>query len=336
MSKVTVRAVGEGRSFLALEDAPSSADVPMILPGQGDAYPVELVYNATIAVGEPCGATPTPRVPVNQINPPGGTGAATPEPGVTAPVTGTPIPVADSRVALDAIPAGNAADAPGDIDKCASAEAGDVFDVDVIVENMTDLLAFNVPVTFDPEVLEVTGRDVKLFLQSTAGSQVLDSSGQTPNSTGVYQTGAVDTADPLSPDSGSGVVARVEFTAVGEGVSELTMEKDDVNQDGTFDTGVLLRNVDALIGDEDGDTLYDGPQDGAEIRVGEACDDEDARVADVADAASPSPSGTDGPDAGGDDDDGAPVLPIVAGIALLGVLAGGAAYAFRKRRTAAG
>ena len=80
MSKVTVRAVGEGRSFLALEDAPSSADVPMILPGQGDAYPVELVYNATIAVGEPCGATPTPRVPVNQINPPGGTGAATPPP----------------------------------------------------------------------------------------------------------------------------------------------------------------------------------------------------------------------------------------------------------------
>ena len=160
----------------------------------------------------------------------------------------------------------------GQIDNCAKASNGETFQVDVVIMGVTNLLAWELPVSFDPKILRVDDRNVKLFQAANQGSSVFDASNQTPNNTGMYVTGAFDTADPPAPDSGDGVLVRLTMTAVGPGTSQLSLDPVDINGDNIPDKGVFLRNVDnAIIGDTNGDTFFDGPVSGAEIRVGTDC-----------------------------------------------------------------
>jgi hypothetical protein len=168
-------------------------------------------------------------------------------------------------------------------------------------------------------------RDVKLFLESAEGSQVVDTSKQTPDGSGQYTTGGVDTADPLAPETGSGVLARLTLEAKADGASEISLAGIDANADGKDDRGVFLRNVDGdIIGDDDEDTFFDGPVASAKIVVGESCEDSDAKVV--------AASGTEG---SGDDDDGGDALPLVVGGAIafgLIALAGAGYLAYRRRQ----
>jgi hypothetical protein len=167
---------------------------------------------------------------------------------------------------------GNEATKLGQIDDCASADVNEVFQVDVLIKGVTNLLAWELPISFDPKVLRVEDRDVKMFQAANSGSQVFDSSNQTPNDTGTYIASAVDTADPAAPDSGDGVLVRLKLTAIGSGTSPLSLAPVDLNGDGTPDRGILLRSVsNAIIGDTNHDTFFDGPITSAEIRVGSSC-----------------------------------------------------------------
>jgi hypothetical protein len=171
----------------------------------------------------------------------------------------------------------------------------------------------------------VDDRNVKLFLNGDGGSQVFDSSQQTPNTTGSYGVAAVDQSDPVKPDSGDGVLVRLAMTAIGTGTSVISLQGVDQDGDGHPDRGVLLRNVDAaIIGDTNGDSWFDGPVDNAEIRVGTDCPG-GAHVLQVA-----TPSGH-APGESGDSSSNDWIL-IVAGVAIAVVAVGGGGYLVMRGR----
>lgn len=179
-----------------------------------------------------------------------------------------------TRIGVDANSEGNTATSLGAIDECFEIGLGDTHTVDIFVENVTDLQAWEAVLAFDPEVLEIVDWDMQYFQAANAGSDVVDISGELPPETGLVQLAAFDSADPPSPDSGSGVLARVTVKGAGPGVSELDLPLLDLDDDGAPDRGPLLRDVEAnVIGDVTGDTLFDGPIVSARIAVDASCND---------------------------------------------------------------
>lgn len=213
-----------------------------------------------------------------------------------------------TSLGIDADPTGNSADSLGSRDDCISVNQGDTFDVDVTIEDVSELLAWEAFLTYDPDVVEVLERDVELFQAADGVSTVFDVSQSTPDSDGTYGLGAVDIADPEAPDSGSGVLARLTLKAKGPGSSPLALPLMDLNEDTVPDRGPTLKDVAGeLIGDETEDGLFDGPVSDAEVLVGSPC-----------------PAGDS------DGDDGFPwliVVLVLAGVAV--VVAGGGLLAYR-------
>ncbi|MDO8614946.1 MAG: cohesin domain-containing protein [Dehalococcoidia bacterium] len=184
---------------------------------------------------------------------------------------------APTSVSVDVVPAGNTAASVGTIQACASAQKGDSFIVNIVISDVKDLLASELAVSYNPDVLEVTGRDVEQFQAASAGSQILDLSGKVPDDDGRYEIQFVDTADPLAPENGSGILATLTLRAKGDGASPISIAPVDLNGDGKPDRGILLRNAAGdAIGDTSGDSLFDGPAKDAEVRVGESCSGADA------------------------------------------------------------
>jgi hypothetical protein len=187
---------------------------------------------------------------------------------------GTPVAAqADGPTfAIDAGPRGNEATKLGRIEDCVEVARGDRFQVDLVVQDITDLLAWEIPIDYDPDVVIVVGQDVKLFQQANEGSSVLDLSARLPDDTGFHTLAAVDSADPDAPDSGSGVLARITLEAVGAGESPIRFGNRDADSDGNIDRASLIRNADTeIIGDDDGDTFFDGEQVDALVVVDGDC-----------------------------------------------------------------
>jgi len=221
----------------------------------------------------------------------------------------------ETAIGIDADPVGNTATSLGAIDSCVAVTSGATFDVDLFVRDVNRLGAWEIYLDTDPNIVHVVGRDVNLFLASATGSNVFDESARTPDTDGLYTLGAADTADPLAPDSGSGVLARVTLQAVGAGVSPLRVAVQDIDEDGTLDRGPLLRDVDAaIIGDTNGDNFFDGPIENARVAVDATC----------ADAGQES-SGDDG------GDDALWIVAVAAAAAAVISLAGFAAVRLRRR-----
>jgi hypothetical protein len=282
-------------------------------------YPVDRLQNALIAVGQSCEDPPEAYDPGEQTVAPTVEPTATPTPG---PPVRT-VPAGDTELGVDVITSGNAATSVGNVEDCASAEVGQTFTVDVVVKGVEDLLGFEVPISFDATRLILTGRDVEQFMQANDGSEVFDGSNQTPNTTGSYLATAVDFADPVAPDSGDGVLVRFTFEAIAEGTAQLFITPIDLDGNGIVDRGLLLRNVDeAIIGDLDEDTFFDGPVSNAEVRVGSDC----------AGGGEVTQDGESG-GGGGDEDDSNSWLLIAAGAGVVAVVAAaGAALVLTRRR----
>ena len=200
---------------------------------------------------------------------------------------------------------------------------GQTLDVDFFIQDVDELLAWEAYIAFDPDVLEVTGRDAEMFLAGNPGSSVLDVSGRVPNRDGLYRAAAADTSDPPTPDSGSGVLLRLTLNARGSGTSGLELISRDINGDGLSDQGPLLRNVDGeILGDENGDAMFDGPTQNAEVAVDEPCKDE---------GSSPSTNSSSGKDGLS-----AVAIGAIAAGAFFVALAGGFVIFRRFRRQKAG
>jgi hypothetical protein len=175
-------------------------------------------------------------------------------------------------IGVDADPAGNTATSLGTIDSCVRVGKGDSFDIDLFITNVDDLLGWEVYLSFDGDVVNVTDRDVKLFQAANANSDVFDASESLPSSGGLYRLGAADIGQPPSPDSGSGVLARLTLEAVGAGLSPATITTLDVDNDGKIDLGPQLSTTRGEpVGDTNGDGFFDGPLLNAQIAVDRDC-----------------------------------------------------------------
>lgn len=222
---------------------------------------------------------------------------------------------ADTQIGIDANPQGNSATALGEIDDCIEASVGDTVEVDLYVQDVEALIAFEVSLRYDPAVVEITDRDVQHLLTAAEGSDVIDGSQATPDIDGRYSLSAVNTSDSPEGVSGTGVLARVTLTAVGSGISELDLRTEDINGDGTNDRGALARNADGdLIDDNNGDSFFDGVLRNAAVAVDAECGD-----------ASPAVSG---------DDDGGSLLWILIGAGIAVIVVGGLGVLVLGRRKA--
>lgn len=175
-------------------------------------------------------------------------------------------------IGVDVNPAGNTATSLGPIDSCVSVSSGDTFQVDVVLTDVVDLLAWEAYFTYDIGIINILDRDVKMFQAANSGSNVFDASEALPDLDGWYGVGAADLALPYALDSGSGVLARLTLKAVGPGVSPASLSPIDVNSDGAIDLGPWLRNPDGeSMADVDGNGFFDGPISNAQITVDMAC-----------------------------------------------------------------
>jgi hypothetical protein len=191
-----------------------------------------------------------------------------------APIMGTRNGIAQGEVTIgvDADPAGNTATSLGPIDSCIAVKKGDTFQIDLFVTDVDNLLAWEIYFSFDGDVVNVTDRDVQMFLAANAGSEVWDASDPLPSSGGLYRLGAVDIGQPPAPDSGSGVLARLTLKAVGAGLSPTILTTLDANNDGKIELGPQVSSIGAkAIGDTNGDGFFDGPLLGAQIAVDRDC-----------------------------------------------------------------
>ena len=193
----------------------------------------------------------------------------------------------DPQLSVDADPTGNEPTKVGPRNSCISVASGDSFDIDIVISDVEDLLAWEIYFEYDPTIVEILKRDVRLFQSANRGSAVFDVSEALPDNDGLYRLAAADTADPVRPDSGSGVLARLSFVAIGPGVSTASLARRDLNGDGKLDIGPFLRNIDAEpIGDDDGDTLFDNVSGAAQIVVDSPCPPETSTTPPAADTAS--------------------------------------------------
>ncbi len=217
-------------------------------------------------------------------------------------------------IGIDADPTDNTATSLGEIDSCVAVSAGDSFDVDVFVQNVDDLLAWEAYLSFDPERLRVIDRDGDQFLASVPDSSPFDISASVPNEDGRYRVGAANISDPPTGGSGSGVLARLTLEAIESGIVSLALTPIETEV-GTV--GLTMTAVDgSQIGDSDGDSFFDGPLVDAQVAIDEAC-----------------PGGAGPADAEADDDDGIAwwvfALVAIAGVVVIGL--GGALLIFRGR-----
>lgn len=189
-----------------------------------------------------------------------------------------------TTIGIDADPSGNTATSLGEIDTCRVVHGGDTFDVDIYIKDVSKLLGWEVVFAYDKHVLQVVDKDVQMFQAANQNSNVFDASAAVPDSDGQYNVAAIDIGDKAE-DSGSGVLARLKLKAVGFGISQLTLPKIDLDNNGTIDRGPILTDgLGQRIGDVDGDGFFDGPVTNAKIAVDTDCP-----------AATPPPSGsTDG------------------------------------------
>ncbi len=177
-----------------------------------------------------------------------------------------------TSLAIDADPSGNEATSLGPTDTCRTTSSGQTFDMDLIVRDVDQLLAWEIYIDFDDRRLEVVDRKVDLFQAANAGSNVFDVSDRLPDTQSPYRAAAADTSDPPTPDSGSGVLVRLTFKAKASGVAAIAISDLDINNDGKRDFGAFLRNANGdIIGSDDGDVWFDGPTQGAEVAIDSPC-----------------------------------------------------------------
>jgi hypothetical protein len=129
-------------------------------------------------------------------------------------------------VGIDVNPAGNTATSLGSIETSRTVACGDTFDLDIYISDVTDLWVWTLDLMYDPDVLYVARRDIKMFLAAGPGSEANDISYGDRGLGGGYELGARDIADPPPPHSGSGVLVRLTIQAVGEGTSSLSPKQE--------------------------------------------------------------------------------------------------------------
>jgi len=97
---------------------------------------------------------------------------------------------------------------------------GQNFTVNVDITDVTDLYAFQFDIGFNPAILSANGITEGAFLPS--GGPTFFIPGTIDNSAGTISSNADTLLGPGPGVSGNGVLATIDFTAIGSGVSSVT------------------------------------------------------------------------------------------------------------------
>jgi len=155
----------------------------------------------------------------------------------------------------------NTATSLGAINSCISVNPDSVFSIDLFIQEVTNLDAWDAIFQFDESVLEVNSLAVADFF---LGSNVYTHLHCYTD--GVCEVGGQDQSQSHAGHDGSGVLGRLEFTAIGTGISEANL---DLRPPASM---VVLRDGEGTpIGDDDGDGFFDGTILNATIAVGLPC-----------------------------------------------------------------
>ena len=149
----------------------------------------------------------------------------------------------------------------GTLDTCVSVRTGDTFDVDVFAANLQSLTAFNLRVDFDPAKLSLDPNvDYGYMLAQGSGSIFPQTDEEKPGRWFLSAGNGNSTA------SGSGILARMHLTALHDGTSSLS-----ITSEPTAYGPQLLGARGAVIGDANGDKIWDGQLSGGTVRIGSSC-----------------------------------------------------------------
>lgn len=143
-----------------------------------------------------------------------------------------------SLLAIDANPEGNTATVLGPMDNCARVEPDAQVVVDLVADSIPadrPLIAFQMAVTYDPALLEVTAYDQNMLLGASGSYQPFEAfNDPVPDTDGKLDMGIVDLAsnegEPrANSESGRGVLVRVTFQAKAAGIATVAISpaKDD-------------------------------------------------------------------------------------------------------------
>jgi len=159
-------------------------------------------------------------------------------------------------LAIDANSQGNAATSLGPLDGCSRLEPAAQITVDYIVDSIPQdrpMIAFEVEVRYDPQLLEVVDADYRLLLAASgAHAPFAGRSDDLPDTDGNLLISILDTASSADPEAnverGAGVLARLTFRAKAPGASSIaiTVSQDPFVYPVVLDTQNELVFVDRL------------------------------------------------------------------------------------------
>ena len=175
-------------------------------------------------------------------------------------------------VGVDANPAGNTATSLGTINGCISVNytgnpSTDTFYIDLFVKDVTNLNQWDGTFRFDESMVHVNSLAVDGFFLGSSGWPILDCYEDPDGNEGMCQVSNFDTTG--AGHSGSGVLGRLELTAIGPGISKANF---DLRPDGSPISGVQLLDPDgSAVGPVDEYGYFDGSILNAQIAVDEPC-----------------------------------------------------------------
>jgi hypothetical protein len=149
-------------------------------------------------------------------------------------------------VAFDTHTAGNFATSVGSVQSARTRHVGSSFPVDIVIDEVhgaDKLYAFGMEVRYDPTVLSVTARDFN-FLFASPPNLPFFLTDTPPDTDGAFRLDVAELDDSWS--YGEGVLARLTFTCLQAGVSELVMF-DDVYSNAGEDPGIIDQNTNTLL-----------------------------------------------------------------------------------------
>ncbi len=157
---------------------------------------------------------------------------------------------------LDLVSDGNSAALLGCVQDCVEVQVGDLLPLDIFIGDAHELRAFELRFAFDPQVLRIMGHDFDQFLITTAPRGSVFPTLFEMEKPGRYFLAATEIRG--TPDSGSGVLARLTMEVLAPGRTPVSI----VTEPGFMSPRLT---------DADGDALFQGPVSNGEVSVGEPC-----------------------------------------------------------------
>lgn len=171
---------------------------------------------------------------------------------------------AGTALGLDMQPQNNTASRVAAVHPCTEVAVGDVFTADIWVSNVQKLMAWELRLDYDSSLVNLENADFNQFLVSTAPAGSIFPSlmdAETPNR---YFLAAAEFNG--TPDSGSGVLARLSLKAVGKGLGTVSIAASP-----SYLGPRLTAAGGVPIGDTSGDGIWDQPIVDGQVAVGQPC-----------------------------------------------------------------